>query len=846
MRKLTTIGPLALMAIFLLTPLATAAPDTAAPPEAAALVERLTAAPWDGAARLELARTYYQSAGLARYFSMRTLLWTESAKRRGDLQPLLPKVEAERSRSLREQLQRLFTIRPDDPAGLLLAGDYHSFYSQKQTALWYYQRALANAPDSLEARLALADYYLFEWQPERALAALADRQEPLAALRRGAAFWQKGQYHMALGYLVQAHPLPLEYQATREKMLAQAYLAVGDPAAAAAVSRGTSGDELLPRVLFQELKGWVGWLAGAPDAARQAWADGKALFPDYRFWDPYLNWLAYHQGTGSAPGSGGQHWRDSDLRSLAKLWAGYEDARKDDAARARQNFLAAVQLDHRALLGFLEAGNQQFKKGNDSAALDLFVQGLAVNSNFAPLLRQRAEVYRKLKEPAKAEKDQKAATKALASAKSALLNGTLTVNHEGKGLLILSGATKDLLGFWFSPDGSHWQWEFWWGGPLVLKNNPDALWVLPAGNGLSGEALYLQKTKAAAPAVTPGPPEISPTAVRLSFSEPVRLIVENLSSGGAWVGEEAAQAFAIPLAFFQPGHQDLRLWYQGASGIWRRAYLTLQAPESPPQLPVSIALEAQPFTADRRIRCRVMLQTPPTAGLEMSLSEAGAADPAWLPYRPQAEIVLSDGDGPKTIVLRVRDRSGTVVETSTVVEADTQPPRVAQFTFETGEPERLALSWQTDEPVTAELHLFHPHGDWQELAVGPWQENDYRVELDPTAVVYCRLLLKDRAGNRVLYTPAGLNERLSRNLPVRFEIEDGPAGFIKIRPTDGEPEFAWSVSNDLRIWSAWRQGDEPLVWRPVVQPGVQFVYIRYRFNGEDTRLMVQPVPGAKN
>ena len=857
MRK-PIVGPLILLGLLWMATLTAAAPNPAADPQLALLRERLAAAPGDDAVRLELAQNYFRLAGFDNYFESQPFLWSESSKRRSDLQSLLPAVDAAQSRLFREQLQLLLQAEPENQAGLLMAGAYHSFYHQKQTALWYYQRAVAGAPGSLAARLGLADYYLSEWLPDQALAALADHQEPLAALRRGVAYWQKGQYPLALGYLLQADPLPAACQTARGMWLARAYLAIGDPAAAAGLVNGLRVDGALPRVLLQEVKGWTAWSAGSADAARQAWSAGKSEFSKYRFWDAYLAWLQYNSyGTNkNIPGN----WHDADLRSLAQLWDGYFYARKGDSARAGQGFLAAIQADHRSLLGFLEAGNQQLKAGKYSEAMDLFGQGLAVNPNFGPLLRQRGEAYRMLKQTAKAEADQHAAAQSLPLAKSTLLDCALTTNGGGNAALAVSGATRELLGLWLSPDGVHWQWEFWRGGPIVLNTQADALWVVPAGTGLAGETIYVQKPQTAAPGVTPGLLVVDSDGLKLTFPDPVRLVVADRSAGGAYVQTEPARAFAIPLSLFKPGsdRRNLRLWYQGqdVNGEWRHADLNLKAPAPAPQLPAPLLLAAEAITGRDWVQCQVTVATEDSAGLTMALSEvpAGSAPPpaVWQPFQPQAMVRLSGGDGPKTILLRIRDRSGATMETSTVVQLDTTPPRVADFRFQAQDaaPQRTELTWHTSEPVTATLRVFRLNGGWQDLDMPaqPAVENEYRTELERSDIGYVRLRLKDRAGNLSLYDPADFNAELARHFPVRFQIGDGPSanlsGWITIRPAAAEPGFSWSVSNDLQTWSPWRNGSAPLAWRLAPETDAPLVYIRCRFSAPEERTVVLPVPAT--
>ncbi len=836
--------------LFLLAALAWAAPS-GPDPSLGALRSRVNASPQDSQARLALVEYYYQQAGLTNYFQTRSLFWTEASKKRSDLQVALPNVNEDAAKLLREQLQKLLALEPEQPEGLLRAGDYHVYYRQKEVARWYYQRAAERYPDAVAPRLALADFYLYEFQPDQALAVLVPLQTPLAALRQGAAYWQKGEYPLALGYLLQAEPLPAADLGTRDKMLARAYLAIGDSKAAEELAKkadmtGSAGSFAL------ETQGWAAWQSGDLAAAAKAWTLGKAQFGNARFWDANLWWLQY-QKTGMLKNIT-CNWKDNELRSWVKMLSGFSYQQHDeDLNQAYQDFLEGIKLERRSLVGFLAAGNLQLKRGNYAAAVDLFSQGLAVNPGFGPLIKARAEAYRRLKQTAKAETDEAAAAKAAKALKSQLLQGGLTAGDHGQTLLNLSGATRELFGAWVSNDGVRWQWYPWWGGPLVLKNTVTSAWVVPVGGGLSGEALYLE--------VAPNHPQ-EPTVIAelkadgVWFRVPAgaRLVVENLTGGGGWVQTEPLPELQVPLGYFNPGRQDLRCWTQERnSGVWRRSYLAVQIPVMAQPAALAFTVDAAALIRQSRLNLRITVEQGVLAGLRMTVAEQGNTPGEWLPYQPEIACQLAAGDGTKTVVIRLRDRFGNVAEQTVTTHVDTTPPQVtASDIVATGAAEPLQVSWSFNERVSARLRLFHVETGWHELPVTPGAANQIRVSFDPTGEVFSQLLVQDEAGNVARYLPTRLNTALQQNVPVHFLIGEDPTAvvtaWVSLRPVPGNNlgELQWSVSNDLRLWSPWRQGETPLLWKTAATAGERWVYIRFRLPNQAEQMTVVAMPDSGN
>ena len=125
----------------------------------------------------------YQTNGLADYFQERALLWTETSKRRNDLVQKLPTVAPAKLQQFQAQVVHLLELNPNDPLSLLLAGDYHYFAHQKADGSLVLSASPKLAPQSETVNLALADFYLNEWQPERVKELLAGFKSSQISLR---------------------------------------------------------------------------------------------------------------------------------------------------------------------------------------------------------------------------------------------------------------------------------------------------------------------------------------------------------------------------------------------------------------------------------------------------------------------------------------------------------------------------------------------------------------------------------------------------------------------------------------------------------------------------------------
>ncbi len=800
--------------------------------------------PWNPDACLQLAENAYQAAGFRDYYQARTLLWTESSKRRGDLQVKLPVIVEERSKEFRLGLQQLLELNSTDRNGLILAGDYHYYYRQRETARWYYSRAVELWPESPESAMALADFYLYEYQPDQALQALRQFDEPGANLRRAAAYWLKAEYPLVLGYLLQTEPLAKGEEATRDLLLAKTYLALGDTAAAMRRLKNEYPAQTSAGVLLRELRGWAAWTAGDSATAQSLWNNARNACPEYRFWDGYLTWIQFSKaGLETVAFSP----KDGDLKSLVKLFNGYTYQRNGETLKAYQAFLEGIRNDHRSLIGFLEAGNLQLKQDKYREAADLFSQALAVNPGFGPILARRAAAYQKLNQHSKAEQDLAALSQSLkTSGKSGLSARMETL--DDRTLLNIHGATANLFGVWTSTDGIKWQWSFWWGGPLRFAKSVERLWLVPSGPGLSGDALLIEKDRTNGEALRIGV-ETSSGEVRLRMAPSAPLVLMNPSTGRGVVAMEPADPVVIPAGFYSGGQQEIRCWTRIKSGGWREQRILLNGPPGAERVPAGLQLQLESLTNRRQIQLQVSLGDIPGFGLEFAVYEAGLNDPGpWREFRNPITYQLSDGDGLKTLVVRIRDRAGNQIEERIEIVLDTRPPQVKEFQIDPGEGDFIGFQCRSDEPVAAELLELTTAGTWRRTMLSAASKLEYAGSLNPAGLVYCRLALKDQAGNFTMYDPYPLNQALVTDVAIPFRINQSEneglitrSRIVTVSPGTSTESLVWSVSNDLRIWSPWQTGGTNFTWRLETGDGTHLLYIRSMRENQAELIRVLPV-----
>jgi tetratricopeptide (TPR) repeat protein len=764
------------------------------------LTARIGLNPADNDARWELARAYYDLAGFRDYYQVKSCLWTENTFRKTALNSKLPPVLPQAAQCCRQQLLAILDRNPGDGLALTMAGDYQYFYNQKEIALWYYRRAVELNPDSKAALLALADYYLSEWQPAKVLELLSKSGGSDFTLRKGIAWIQLSEYQLALGYLLQADSLPSWLQTTRDLNLFKVYLALGD--------YGRAHDfpvahfpGAVPATLLKEIQGWNAFLADDLKEAGRIWNEGLEMNPDYYFW------RGNQLGKGNAtPPNGAQMGavdfkRNNFFQAVAWILQG-QIYGNDDPESAYRAFLAGIKADHLSLIGFLAAGRISFQEQEYRKALDLLNQGLAVNSKFGPLLSLRADVYQKLGRIKEANQDREAARLCINAGPDATNRLSFTpawkVMHKSATEsinMVIQGKTQDLIGFWVSGEKSGWDWIPYWGGPVLIPGRLKHGWWLPVGPGLSGQAYYLDNLTPEAFRKAIDPPRVTDDGrfMKFKFPVPVKLVVRidhADSTKASFVSEQFEPDHAASIELFSPGAQTLDCWFQAMNGTWNRVFFNVTLP------------------GDRN------------RGVPKNGANAG-----------------NQPDNPMTAAL---------------------PPQLTSVLVVDALPDGYKIVWNADQAVSSYLQILSDRGGWDEIPITNDPMGGFTGWV-PKAAVFCRIGLKSAEGGTVIYYPVlELNRRLAQNQSCRFTINDGSLlvnsrdisikleadhGFPPDNPTTGtSPEFQWSVSNDQRVWSPWHQGSKVCQWRLNSSEGAQLVYIRYKPAGDPAPAKITVIP----
>lgn len=757
--------------------------------------------PADNAARWGLAQAYFELAGFKDYFQARSWLWTESAFKKAALNPMLPKVLPQAAQYCKQQLLAILDNDPSVGPALTMAGDYHYYYNQKEIALWYYRQAVDLNPDSTAALLALADFYLSEWQPAKVLELLSKRGGPEFAFRKGIAWIQSGEYQLALGYLLQTDSLPSGFKVTKELNLLKVYLALGDYGQSRNF-RAENFQGVIPATLLKELQGWSVFLAGDFKAAEKLWNEGVEINPDYYFWQS--NQLG--QGNLTPPTvvksfANTNFKRNNFLQAAAWILQGRLDTVNSDPGTSYRDFLAGIKADHLSLVGFLAASRMAFREQEYEKALDLLTQGLAVNSKFGPLLLERAKTYEALGRIHEAAQDRKAAgvsitSKLVASSPLSLVPAWKVVNQPAAGTIsiVIRGSTRDLAGFWVSGDGIDWEWFPYWGGPVVIPSRLKQGWWLPAGPGLSGRAYYLDNLTPDTFSGTLNPPQVTDDGHILvfKFPVPVKLVVPvnpGASTGTSFVSEQFEAEHTVPIELFGRDNQALECWFQTTNGVWNRTSFKVN------------------FSLDQH-------QTEP-------------------------ENVSNQGVQPDDLTETLSSP-----ELSSVLVGDEIP-------------DGYPISWSTGQAAMSTLWILSDGGVWSKI---PAVVDSYGrfTGLVPKTAVFGRIALKSEAGGAMIYyTVPELNRRLFQNQPCRFMVNNGSRFLnsrnVMIKPeldsnfpvtglgTQTNPQFQWSLSNDQQVWSPWHQGFKPCPWRLNSTQGEQLVYVRYKLTGDEDQSQVAVV-----
>ncbi len=808
----------------------------------------ITAASDDFETQYEQGQNLFKTSGLAAYFEERSLLWTETTKRRNELQGKLPLVSKKELERFRICVFQLLELIPHDPLALIFAGNYHDYCRQKQTALWYYQQAFEYAPQMEAVKLALADYYLNEWQPEKVTQILSGSNTPVICLRRGAASLQAGNFTLAFGYLLRATPLPTPWQVTRDKDLFKAYLALGETRNASPLVSPNYLQKPLSATLFRELMGWGAYLAGNPKAALSNWNTGKNTNSDYKLWESNIRWLTPDTHVSLANAT--KEFHDPDLDAAFEINQGRILLQQGQWQLAYKQYLDAIHHDHRSLIGFLGAASVQLLKKNFKGALDLCNQGLAVNPGFGPLLIKRAETLGKMGRSAEAAKDRAQAGR-LFNTKT---EGTILGFQKGKLIILVQGKMKDLVGVWISESGSDWKWYPWWGGPIEIGRPLKKAWVVPCGPGLSGQASYLEWP--APPVISRISPLIQGDQAEMEFPFPVQLVVEVLNPGHRiYMGEQMASRHQIPLSFFQDTQNPIRIRWQNETGLWGDINYSLDLSNLSPSVmpavksagPLQFSMSTPTgVTRYRRIAVHLTVAAEETADANfadtpgstdpgwVSLGEAGSLT-EWQPFGPVIYYALSPEDGPKRITGRLKDNEGHIQEGYLDIQLDTTAPALMLYKngVEVGEDRSFRLQWSANETVTCWLRIFTKEGKWQIIPATADSNGIFTENLLPQDGVYCQIVAKDNAGNITILQDDAFNNKLRQAVPVAFEVNFLQEGMMEssgnrwIQIQSLTPNLQWEASNDQSIWSNW-QGEKPLTWRTLPGDHQRLIFIRYK------------------
>lgn len=791
---------------------------------------------------LDLATDYYQRSGLEDYFGMSSLLWTETIKRRNDLQMKLPPIDPDLVRKFRAELANVITQTSNIPELYILAGQYQLYKGQYESALWNFQQAFQLKPESTDARNALADYFLSRWQSDEVISLLKGGKDPDSLFRLGEAYCQKNDYFAALGYLTQADPLTGEFAATRNKDMVKALLAIGEITLAKQSIQENLRTPLnnpIRETLDQELQGWIAWLEGNDSLAQVLWTQGKVANPDYGLWYSILGWLrpntlpANQSSDFSANPKG-----DADFNSQQNIARGLNEFHLKKYDTAYSYCLTGIKSDHRSLIGFLAAARSQFSVKKYFSAANLCYQGLAVNPKFRPLLELKADVDAKLGKKDDVIKDHEILKKGYAeSGYSGKLSGALYQTPYGKTMLLIQGETKSLTGVWLSADGFVWQYQPWWGGPVYLKKTASQWWVLPCGKELSGEVLLVHKKDEPANALLEKTASATGDGLSMHFSAYVEVFAAFFGNDhltGSFYSGNSLQNHLIPFSNAGRDSREISVWYRNSNRSIGVTRYKLTIPSQSKIFKYHLEPEIS-VTNRRKIRLKLTWDSDSAIADRMAVSEGNPSAPAdWRKIEAEIPFELSDGDGEKEILLRLIDRDGNSAEIKTTVLLDTIPPQIVDLKLEDNGPDKFKLHWITNKPCQAWIRFLSSKGEWQKEPVQIESGNAFDGVV-PSEISYCTINLTDQAGNSNELPISALNDRFDDLLMEKFIINNG-TGFVNSRNIKIAPSKIisqpWSVSNDLKTWLPPVQGGDFVLWRLNAGEGEKLVYIKI-MNGDN-------------
>jgi len=790
----------------------------------------------------ETALANYKQAGLVEYFEMRTALWTETAKRRLDLEKQLPEVERAAAVRCQKALLMFLERQPKHWQALVMAGAYHLYQHQNDTARWYFEQAFQVAPDSSSVRLALADFYLEEWQPEKALNILEGMSGAEVSFRQGEAYWQAGKYRLALGALLVAEPLPIYLRNVREKDLLKALLTVGEIKYAKRLHLDQNKSEILS-ILWQELQGWQKQFSGSDDEALKLWKQGAKSFPDYELFGNECYWLEPPMKENLLVSL--EKSTDPYIKSQAHLLRGQAYLANGNLEIAAKEFNLAIKNDRHALIGLLEAGQVSFNQQNYLTALKFFNQGLEINPNCGPLLEKRALTLAKLARDEEASRDQAAAENAeYLVQKTSKIQGLISLNEQRQMFLELYGETKRMIGLWISKDHQEWQYYPWWGGPLLLKQEASQLWILPVGTGLSGEVLFLKNKNL--PLLTPKDLQIQTLETKCFLKLPFKaeVVIAKEIQGrleGVYSNNQAEIEHLLP-SNFNNNTNKLLIWLETEEHQRGMVELEVETTKgSTPKIVCQLSsLVSQTNQHEITLRLKPLQNGDPP--LKMMISEAqNSNESSWQPYRSEFQYLLSPGDGPKVITAQYLDHDGNLGIAVLKIILDTKPPKLMKQKSLFLNPELVKIEWATDEIVSSHLRLLTNSGEWVNIPTAPNRDFS-QITLFNKNIVYYQLLLMDASGNQAYYSISNLNETIKERKALSFIINEGQtktkSRTITIKPLEELNKFRWSVSNDLKVWAPEQFGSSKLRWRIGATKGENLIYIKYTLADAPTQLQV--------
>lgn len=804
--------------------------------------------------QIELARDYYVQSGLSGYFQDLSLLWTEPLKRRASFLPGMTKVDPEIARRMREEVIKILQYDPDNLTALTLAGDYHYYFNQKETALWYYQQAKKSNPESVEAYLPLAGYYLMNWQPEPVIELLEKLDTPQAALRKGAAYIQLSSYPLALGCLLQTSGLSQGLRQTRDKDLLKVRLNLGDLSSAKTLSENMAVNSETGRLLHLELQGWLAWTNNQPLQAMERWDSGRMAFRDYPYWEYFGNWMQL-----SELGQGlilPEPVRDPEYRAVLKMIEGQNYLKEGNKDEAYRSFQEAIKPERKLLLAYLEIANIQMINKNYDAAIKWLNRGLELSPQFQPFLIKRAEAFEKKGQTDKAAADREVLAK-ITKLKLGESEKISIITHRttsGQSFLSPKGQIKDLTGYWVSKNLKDWRFYPWSGQAVPLEKGIRELWVLPLGNGLTGEFFRIDLSVGVNGKVeTPKPleqPLVTQDQAVFTLPAESRFIVENISTreiNRIYVSNQSVKKHSLPLTFFTPGFQELQCWYQELNGNWMSSKVQYNLAKEllhPNPIEYQISCESM-LVNHRRVKLKVSSTSKVTGNPRISLGENGQLA-EWIPLKEILDYQLTPGDGPKTIQARIIDDFGRTNDLNVHLVLDTTLPQISNIQL-SKQLIKKTLSWQINEPVDCRIHTFAEDGTWSLQTVTPQPDGVFKAIINNN-VVFCQWVVIDQAGNKLVVNDTLTNSKLRESLGLGFivttPVDHGqstvPSVMIEIQP-EGKSIIEWSLSNNLSNWSRWIASGEPVRWRVNPDPEESILFIRYRIKNTG-KIKYQAIP----